>query len=30
MFILGEHDENRNLGFPLDHKVEEKYATANA
>jgi hypothetical protein len=30
MFILGVHDENLNLGFPLDHKLEEKSATANA
>ena len=30
MLILGENDENLNLGFPLDHKLEERYATVNA
>jgi len=30
MFILAEHDENLNLGFPIDHKLEEKSDTVNA
>jgi len=30
MFILGVHDENLDLGFPVDHKLEEKSATLNA